>query len=123
MNRKKIIIIAQIIALTFFLWIAFMFGVLYWVKTEIAKNTPTETEQELSEPETEEEYLYILCEVTEINTDTYMCLMPNGELHEFFMFQDPPIDDNGNPYFEQVFFKVHKANQDDYTKYKPIGVI
>ena len=70
-----------------------------------------------------EGYWYIYCVVTEVNEDTYVVQMPWNEYEEFYMIQDPPIDEFGNPDFTVVVFKVPKELLNDYDKYVVINVI
>ena len=102
--------------------------------------TETETEQNYFTPTTELEeeittpipigvgmyeyngVIFIHCEVTETNSDTFVTLLPNGELHEFYMIQDPPIDDNGNPWFSLVWFVVEKGNESNLDAWRVLTV-
>ncbi len=76
---------------------------------------------EVTEPETTE-YIYVICDVTETNEEFFTALMPNGELHEYYMVEDFPIDEEGNPSFELVCFKVATETQDDYSTYETVTV-
>ena len=98
------------------------------VITTETEETETETEIGLNAKEIglgmyeEDDYLYVICDVVELNEDTFCTVMPNGELHEYYMIEDYPIDDNGRPYFTLVCFKVAMENQEDYTKYEVVTV-
>ena len=88
----------------------------------------TETETEIFTPTTEIEeeittpipigvgmyeyngYIFIHCEVTETTPTTFVAKLPNGNLETFYMIQDPPIDDEGNPWFSLVWFIVEEEN-------------
>jgi hypothetical protein len=81
----------------------------------------TETESVVTET-TQQDYIYIICDVTETNHDTFTALMPNGELHIYNMIEDYPVDENNNPCFTLVCFRVDKGNQDDYTMYEVVAI-
>ena len=66
---------------------------------------------------------YILCEVTECNPETFDAIVPNGNIETFYMVDDYPIDDNGNPIMKSVLFKVLKSAYDDYDAWVVIDVI
>ena len=100
--------------------------------SELVTETETETEivfDEITTPipvivgvdEYEDDY-YIFCSVEEIKSDTFVVRLPNGELEEFYMLSDPPIDDNGNPMFTIVVFKVAKHECYDFDKWVAFSV-
>lgn len=85
-------------------------------KEEMATETETNSEEQY------ENYTYVICDVTETNTKFFVAEMPNGELHEYYMVEDYPIDELGNPYFELVCFKVTMETQDNYSTYEIVAV-
>ena len=139
---------AKYILLALFLLSAFLFVVFATVQIADAMNetymeTTTETETE-TEIETEfttetdfvdeiptpmpvpnttnmyeyEGYYYMLCRVVECNEDTFTVVLPNGEMEIFYMVEDPPIDEEWNPYFEQVTFVIPVEDIDNLDKWE-----
>lgn len=97
--------------------------------TELPFTPTTELEEEVTTTteivpgiEADDKYLYIFCEVTETTPNTFTALLPNGNLEEFYMIQDPPIDSNGNPWFSVVVFRVEKGNEDNLDAWKVLTV-
>ena len=76
----------------------------------------------LLESAMEKEYVYVICDITDINESFFWALMPNGEIQRFHMIQDPPMDENGAPYFELVVFKVPSDGMDNYDNYETLTV-
>lgn len=69
-------------------------------------------------------YLHINCAVTDISDDyeTFTVFLPTGEYEEFYMIQDPPVDDECNPYFERITFIVPKESYEDLNQWKVFAV-
>lgn len=102
------------------------------------ETTLTETKTETTETETESEtkmeietndyvhihngYVYIECTVTELNWETFTVLLPNGTLETFNMVQDPPIDDEGNPWITVVWFRVPTELYNDLNAWEVISL-
>jgi hypothetical protein len=123
-----------------FLLGAFLFVV--YATTQIAdamgetETTETETETDFPDFSTEvtttteiclgveadENYFYIFCEVVETTPETFTALLPNGNLETFYMIQDPPIDDEGNPWFSVVVFRVEKGNESNLDAWRVLTV-
>ena len=129
-GQAKILTIVSLILLV----CAFLFVIYATVQVADAMNKTyidqTETESEYTDTETDteittpipvsagiyeyEDMYYIFCVVTSCNEETFTAQLPNGEYESFYMIEDYPIDDNGNPYFESVVFKVLKEFYADY---------
>ena len=92
------------------------------VSTETISVETTQTPMELGTYEYGNKY-YVLCEVTECNMETFTIVAPDGSLQEFYMIEDYPIDDNGNPIMKTVLFKVLKSAYEDYNAWIVIDVI
>ena len=109
--------------------VAFM-GTRVYALTEYVKANTMEIETETNETEKLDvgiyEYkdtYYIFCIVTECNDETFTVVAPNGSLQEFYLMDDYPIDDNGNPCFESVVFKVLEQCYEDYDAWIVIDVM
>ena len=76
----------------------------------------------LLESAMETEYVYIICDITDVNESYFWALMPNGDVQRFHMVQDPPMDENGAPYFELVVFEVPSDEMENYDNYKTLTV-
>ena len=92
------------------------------IETEFEEEITTPTEISLGIEEYKGDW-FVFCVVTEIREDTFVVEMPWGDLEEFYMMQDPPIDDFGNPYFTTVVFRVPKELWTDFSKYEVISVV
>lgn len=80
-------------------------------------------EENIFEPtQFEDDITYIICDVVKFNETHFLVEMPDGEWSPFplSMVEDAPIDDNGNPYFELVCFRVEY--REHTTHYKVVGV-
>ena len=62
-------------------------------------------------------YYHIFCTVIECNEDTFTCVLPNGEMEIFYMITDPPVNDEFEPYFEQIIFVVPIEDYYDLNKW------
>ena len=80
------------------------------------------TENIIEVVETEQNYTYPICDVVELNAETFTAILPNGNLEVFYMIEDFPIDEEGNPYFELVCFKVPTETMDNLNTWEVVGV-
>ena len=122
-NGKLIIMFLLLIGMLSFIGVK-IFALTEYVKanTETIETETIENNQmDIGTYEYKDTY-YIICNVTECNMETFTVVVPNGSLQEFYMIDDFPIDDNGNPYFESVMFKVLKQGYEDYDAWIVIDV-
>ena len=90
----------------------------------LASTEPTETvsvETETAET-TETNYTYIICDVVELDTETFTALLPNGNLEIFYMIEDYPCDEQNNPYFEIVCFKIPTDTIDNLDTWEVVAL-
>ena len=141
MNIKKVIKNTLLVIFLLGLYLCVIFGMaqineLY--KENIKTETEIETETEEIESETSTEtgykppvqvpntidmyeyngYYYMICRVVECNKETFTVILPNGETKVLDMIQDPPVDDELNPYFQRITFVVLVEDYDDVTKWE-----
>jgi hypothetical protein len=97
------------------------------VSAEITTETEfSETTEEIvMETETEisflEQFIHIEAEVLNYNMDTGIIevVMPNGEIHSYFM-PDVPINEDGTSCIKSVVLMATRENEEDYIKYQVV---